>query len=400
MVKLSIALSANTNLQRSQIPNTNRHILIELPKELSDDTSLLNSGIVFKGLPSDDVVLCTPTKTYFVREVQTSNTFSLAKQLSALSFEDSVDENAEPWEIVNNLSSYLELSIWVPKFERLHECLRENMIVNPDDDVITIDVSSDMDHEIDGKVSNGLYTFDDLKDVVQASDKEIWDELKKFNAVGINGYQRLIAPSYVEYILAQIIQTCIQFDSSLDSIPVNDIVEILTDISDGLVRHCIEMFSEPFIGPIAKLSESKVCKFLGKQLLLEHKSGIELEKFISLWQTLVPDTFSVNLDELKGFAITEKSTSFGSDLTIIKHIPCELSSDPRKRLEQLFSIKNQWLGIHLLPFLSDFLEGTDSEMKKKLNAILMKYCRRIKGTTADEDEFVLRKPEVSCNAKH
>ncbi|KAJ3120749.1 hypothetical protein HK098_004256 [Nowakowskiella sp. JEL0407] len=354
-----------------------RYKLLELPPgfPLSDS---LNSTILFKGLPTDDAVICTESHTYLIRQVNTSNTMAI------------VNQQEEIYNIVSTTPSYLELIPTPPKLDRLKECLYESLVFEPDG------VESD----------ERLYEYNELVDIVQASEKEIRMALKQLDAINMNGYVRIISPPYLSEILTKIIDetTEMGLDLRKDVVSATHMINKIDDVDSELIVHCLNIFSERNAGEVVdldsewdtlkgmevKLSEWKVCKFIGKHILLGEKNGIELEKFMSLWNIAIPSSFEVDIQMLKGMCIIENSSTYTSSSTIIQHIPFELSPDPKQRISQLFELRTRWKGDDLAPFLLDFIKDVGNEVdgleyfsiseteKKKFDALLLKYCRKVK----------------------
>lgn len=74
------------------------------------------NSIVIKGLADDEAVLCTESKTFIVRQVNTSNSLMLVNK----------DSISDQHVIHDNVSSTIELLPCVARLGRIDELLRES----------------------------------------------------------------------------------------------------------------------------------------------------------------------------------------------------------------------------------------------------------------------------------
>lgn len=76
----------------------------------------LSSSIVIKGLADDEAVLCTESKTYIVRQVNTSNSLLLTTK----------DPVSDQHIVHDDVSSTIELLPCIARLSRIDELLRES----------------------------------------------------------------------------------------------------------------------------------------------------------------------------------------------------------------------------------------------------------------------------------
>ncbi|XWS56824.1 hypothetical protein CRYUN_Cryun09bG0118800 [Craigia yunnanensis] len=87
-----------------------------------------------------------------------------------------------------------------------------------------------------------LYTWDDLTNMVLASDDELRTGLQALSAVEIDGYWRIVDEKYMDMILRMLFHNSVLNDWSLDTLIEDKVVSILE--SDGFPRKlCYHFFA-------------------------------------------------------------------------------------------------------------------------------------------------------------
>jgi len=122
--------------------STITYSLVELPPTISSLISGINgdsSGLVIKGQPSDDAVLCTPSATYNIRSVQNSNSLLLCRP-----------SKGKKVDIQTTLHQTLELDLTVPKLERITDILK-GQEWSPEE-------QAEDEHELGRKVRDYVFT--------------------------------------------------------------------------------------------------------------------------------------------------------------------------------------------------------------------------------------------------
>ncbi|RUS21596.1 hypothetical protein BC937DRAFT_92141 [Endogone sp. FLAS-F59071] len=389
-----------------------KYRLIELPKGLDallEDPN--NVGLCIKGLPDDDAVLCTSESTFAIREVQLSNSLLLISPM--LTEEEDDPAVPEIWSVQDNLSSIVELTPCLPRLERLNDLLGTSMYAGPE---------AESQHS-----QTELYTLEDLQTLVQASDTELRMGLRDRNAILIGGmqlnqsivlliylhlhltfllpitsylpdYYRLIQPAYLHTVLDTLITSATAEDMPFDALRLGDCAQSLQEhgISREIVRHCLRSFSETRDkgkvdervdeegddDEVYTLSETKVCRFLGLRLLnAERGKSWNLQEFMILWESVVPDQFRVSLDILKGYHLlaplpTDPTNLHARLITYFSHT--DLPLDPARRFAELFAVRRRWTADEIEPYVADLVFD-----KKRLDAVLLKHTRSTKEKEMD-----------------
>ena len=95
-------------------PNRVTYSLIELPSELLALLESNSTALEIKGQANDEAVLCSPTSTYAVRAVQTSNSLLLCSS------------NAKDVQVLSTLKQSLDATLCKPNLSRLDDLLAEH----------------------------------------------------------------------------------------------------------------------------------------------------------------------------------------------------------------------------------------------------------------------------------
>ncbi|KAF5837168.1 hypothetical protein DUNSADRAFT_4788 [Dunaliella salina] len=231
-----------------------------------------------------------------------------------------------------------------------------------------------------GSSRRGLYTFQDLVQLVQASPQEIQEELKAMGAVEIDGFWRRVDPGYLGELLEIIISSAQQHGYPLTAIPCSPVADTLSPegYEPRLVRHCLSVYGHP-VTPAAdgqaldgmgtwSLNATKVCiYFMDKVLAQQNGSGAmgdgrkrpltvapagsnarPLSEFMQQWRKAVPPSIQPDLDMLRGEVLVEgKGSSAVVRPLSIRQLPINV----KQRFEQLFAFKPQWEATELEPYL-------------------------------------------------
>ncbi|KNC96271.1 uncharacterized protein SPPG_08423 [Spizellomyces punctatus DAOM BR117] len=353
-------------------PNINEYTLIELPKEVLDhlpNNENENSGsLIIRGLETDNAVVCTKTMTYSISNVQSSNTMLFARPTG---------DHSQPtlntgYEIQDSLSSYWELTPCQPRVDRLRTVLEDAPYRGPTEEARTQARRSRENEEVE------LHTTKSLQNIIQASDAELLQGLETLGALEIDGFWRLVDPGYQESILKFLLVSAVADDIPFDRLPLSHCVSMMAeaDAPDYIVRHTLIRFSEsPDVSgdrdPIFKLSEHKIGRFFGKQLLANAETRrTKLSTFLNRWREAVPEPFHIDLPMLQGLFLLEEEPN-GS---VIQYYPKDLLPMHEKpRFEALFQVRKRWAHEDIVPYISDLAPTT-----KQLDAILLKYARMFK----------------------
>ncbi|KAF7730993.1 Sister chromatid cohesion protein DCC1 [Apophysomyces ossiformis] len=338
--------------------------IVELGSEDLVSAFESGSGIVIKGLPDDEAVLCTATKTFSVHQVNTSNSLLLATT------------GNNPMHVLHNLSSTIELQPCVPRLGTIDTLLEATRYSG-----------SKNESNIADKVHNSkFYSYDDLLSLVQASEAELAAGLKLRHTFILNGKCRLLDRTYLNRLLDMLYTNATINGFDMQSISLENAQKCIYEgleadesIAEPALMACIQSFVTD-MGNTFSLSfdEYKVCRFIG-EFVLSSTAGKEWERddFLDVWKQLVPEGYRPAMSMLEGLVLSQEIISLAPRRVqhYVSYFPVsELSTDPAQRFATLFRRKKLWSTDDITPFLSDIAPDP-----KKRDALLLKFTRAQKG---------------------
>lgn len=290
-------------------------------------------------------------KTFRLRELCTSNTFWLINKETGL-----IEESTQ---------SLIEAAPMRGSIGRLIGLLKEHP------------------YEGNGVEKDGLdmLQVDSLNGIIQASDDEICDTLKKYNATIIDGRWRILGPSYLcrffeLFFTSALLEDWPVVNGVLSRTAV--IAKFKEDFYDEfgkeeLLRAIFYSFSETEQDSLEdewRVSETKVCRFFADQLL-RAKAQWDSSEFMKAWRKLVGE-FNPMLEMLRGLALFEESaaSAFANEYRL-RHFSLEdLPTAPNDRFKMLFQTRLRWYYDDLLPFVEDLAAD-----EKALKGVIIKFVR-------------------------
>ncbi|KAI8140627.1 sister chromatid cohesion protein Dcc1 [Fennellomyces sp. T-0311] len=340
--------------------------------ELSDEKiakAIESSGeLVIKGLPEDEAVLCTEDQTFSLREVDTSNSLLLART------ESPNDQNLH---VLDDLSYTIEAIPCLARLGRINELLQPTQYAG-----------RAAEANLENKVQ---YTYEDLLSIVQASEVELQRGLAERNTFILNaagsliqwellGKYRMLERNYMNGLLDALLTNVDIAGLDLHALPIEAAKDCIRqnqldgqDIPEEVVEVCLNAFGDEVDGMTLRLSQERVCRFIGEWILTSEpgKEWTE-EDFMDIWRKVTRGTFSPDMDMLKGlYVMTERKTIHRMQ-NYISYFPlAELPDNPVHRFASLFSKKPLWTLEEITPYIEDI--APDSKARDKL---LLKYTRR------------------------
>ncbi|CAG8623797.1 2981_t:CDS:2 [Ambispora gerdemannii] len=343
----------------------NSHKFLELPPEIfelyENPNENENAYPYIKGSPKDYAYLCTRNKTYRVRKRLHSNSLLLLNSTISL-------EQVHELEIKDILHSVYELILCIPNLEKLNDLLGTTPYKGPEEE----------------KRYKGekFYSWEELDDLLQASEGEIICALQKHYALEIDGYWRFVETQYLYDVLDLILSAANIENMSLENMHFSKCAEALAD--DGIpffiTKHCLTCFADVIdysdrFDPVAKLSKEKICSFIGLHLLRTEGKPWIYSDFVANWVIKIPDQWEsvLSFDLLKGNAIKEYNHQKECEY-IELFAASELPTDPEKRFRELFTFRSRWTLDDIKPFLDDIV----NDSFQKFEDLLPKYTKQLK----------------------
>ncbi|KAL9228796.1 hypothetical protein vseg_004336 [Gypsophila vaccaria] len=361
-------------------------LLLELDESLLSD--LLHERVSLRGEPHEEAVLCTQSKTYAVKFVGTSNSVFLVPPSESSppgencmdcdeTDDDSRDQPAFA-SVLKVASGNLELLEVAPRLDKLRLLLTQKPF--------SFEQASQMDLISRSEEENsGLFRWDDLIGLIQASNVELRLALEALNAIEINGFWRIIDEKYMDSLLSTLLNNAILNDWSFDALPECDVISKL-ELDDGipsqLASHCLIVYGNKVDDDahLWKLDEKRVCVQIAKRILMNGK--VKMEKFMEEWMYKVPAGMQASFDMLKSEVLTER---IGVEIWVRPFSISSLPSTPAERFSILFKERPKWEWKDLEPFIRDLkVPGLSAE------GLLLKYTRRSQPTPDVEPIFSAR----------
>ncbi|CAG9792993.1 unnamed protein product [Diatraea saccharalis] len=374
------ASNRNANLRLLQLDDY-------LLKEIEEGKEL-----IFKGDGDENVVLCTNTKTYDVKEAETSNSLLLVPGLlfaaetglnetvqndsmecdSDTSFEKSntslnkstdsdegnkVPRKIEHKDIINTFFTYYELRPCKPRLSKLRKLLESTMYQGVE-----------LEYAVE---KSKLMTYEDIFDEIQASRLELDEELEKIQAIKIDGYYRLLDFDYefrvLSYMLDLIEENSWPLDKISKEVTFESLKELLPiSILEAMFRfYTTESIIEDGI-QYYEYKQDKVCIFLAR-VLLKSAGKFNFSEFMQAWKDSVPEGMVPNESLLSGVALIDKSNTPNVIWALAES---DLPEDINERFKVLFQRKAKWTVQEISPYIQCY-----ATEKLSVNAILTKYAR-------------------------
>ncbi|CAH1640715.1 unnamed protein product [Spodoptera littoralis] len=348
------------------------------------------NDLLFKGDPDENVVLCTNTKTYDVKEAETSNSLLLVPELlfaastgldetiqndsieSESSFEKSnaslnksteSDEGSRPprqivhKDILNTFFTYYELKPCKPRLTKLRKILEPTKYQG-----------LELEYAVD---KSKLLSYEALCEKIQASKAELNEELEKIQAVLLDGHYRLLEFEYEFRVLSYMLDLIDENSWPLDKISREVTIESLKELVPlPILEAMFRFYTDPSIEEdgvqFYQYKQEKVCKFLAR-VLLKSAGKFNLEEFLQAWKDSVPDGMVTDESLLSGIALVDKSST---PQVVWGFAETDLPEEINQRFKILFQTKPKWTVDQISPYIECY-----ATEKLNVNALLTKYAR-------------------------
>ncbi|BES87216.1 Sister chromatid cohesion protein [Nesidiocoris tenuis] len=330
--------------------------------------------LYIRGRPSDRAVVCTKDNTFDLREAETSNSLLLVPglkmvdELDLVNNENSAEGRIEKKSIVGVYHEYFELKKVRPLLNRLRIMLMSKPYSGPENE------NTNQEGE-NGQNRDDLktYSFEELLEEVQASEKELTGFLKELEAVEIDGKWRILDHEYQFRALSFLLNFVDEQSWPPDAIPIGETTSTLKGLlPDSILYHILQVYlvetenESDDSDLLFELNENKICRFLG-EALLRPVDKFNLHDFLQAWESSVPSGLETNLKQLDGLALHDTKTN----PPVIWYFPeSKLSEDIAERIAQLFAERRQWTFDEIEPYIAPL-----TTEKQTVNALLTKHAR-------------------------
>ncbi|CCM05006.1 uncharacterized protein FIBRA_07205 [Fibroporia radiculosa] len=348
---------------------------MELPPDLCKliEAGAENAAVTsfkIKGSPEEDAVLCTPDKTYAIRSVVLSNSV-LVVTPGPLAVDES-GMGREAAVIRDQLSEILELVPSVPKLHKLDTLLRGAEYGEEHED------EDGVESEGDDKLPRQKLSYQEARDMLQASDAELDRGLRERRILILDGRIRPIAPSYLTTILELILTHLVSLSLRHDAASVDELSSALEegyDIRRDVCEQILCWFGQTHEKKW-RMDVNSIVKEVGLGILRSYEDEhTPQDEFMQRWRKAVGDSFEaeVSLNLLSGNYLSQVDTLRDSPTAMLTYFPSSrLPIDPSARFTDLFLTRPRWKAEEIAPFLADIV--VDSKERDRL---LLKYTRAV-----------------------
>lgn len=310
--------------------------------------------VTFRGQPDEEAVLCTPSKTYAVKFVGTSNTVFLIppNNPSILNADADNEKETVVGSVLKAAPGNMELVEVAPKLDKLKSLLRENPY-RPENKL-------EMDEmEVDemGKDNLGLFPWEDLVGRIQASDEELRAGLQALSAIKIDGSWGIVDEEYMNNLLTVLLHLSVSEGWPLSALKEDEVVGLMEAYGypSELVRHSLEMYGSKVgedvnEGHLWMLDEKRVCVHFARGILRGEKR--KMERFMEEWMRKIPLGMHASFDMLEGEVLVER---LGVEMWVHAFSVSSLPSTPAERFSVLFRERQKWEWKDLEPYIKSAL---------------------------------------------
>ncbi|CAH1365882.1 sister chromatid cohesion protein DCC1 isoform X1 [Tenebrio molitor] len=331
--------------------------LLELDQHLLEE---LKEGqtLYIKGDDDENAVLCSGTRTYDLSGAETSNSLLLVQDMHF--FDDLKDEKERSCKkitVSGIFYEYLSVTSSKPHLKKLMDLLNKSVYKGPE-------------REYEIKEEN-LFSYEDLNNTVQASEKELKEILRTLNVVTIKSKIRLLDVEYHFRALSYMLKLIEENSWNLDEIDYEETLTSLKDIvPEEILISLFDKYTEEskIVDGLQLYSyrESEICRFFA-QILLYGAGKFNLDEFLQAWRESVPEGMIPDEELLYGIAIIDRK----SEPNIISAFPEEnLSEDINERFNMLFKAREKWSVPEITPYIQRL-----TTQKMDVNALLAKFAR-------------------------
>lgn len=327
--------------------------------------------MVIRGDPQDFVVACTKSKSYQVKEVESSNTCIL---LSSPGESPAV-------EAIFSTNTYLELTEMsdppLLTLQRLRDRLRA---LRP------LDFGNEDDLEGVEHVQQEGLTMERLLDDIQLSERELEHELSKFPTVRVEDSIHLLSEEGRSRLLDEIVELCDdpgRPEITIQRLQPDALRQCLSSgssVRSGIRGSVIEQW---FLSKLCTpnedgsyaINESALCRERLAYLLNPSRAARDhtpLQQLEKAMDPLLPTGMNFHPEQLRGLGLLEENIVTGR---VVRPLRVEdLPMDTGQRLERLFTLRQVWSKEDIEPYVADFCHTS-----ARVEELLLRHCRVIRG---------------------
>ncbi|KEP54434.1 sister chromatid cohesion protein DCC1 [Rhizoctonia solani 123E] len=361
------------------------YCLVELPPDIVELAKQGQANLSIRGRPDDEAVLCTQSKTYAIRSVALSNSVLIMSNAGPDSKPcDSAIELLEPGEtntlvISGEVSEILELIPTVPRLESLLQHLRGCEWNDDESDEETYESN------VNDPLRRRRMTLDELRNIVQASDSELEEGLRKARILNLAGTLRPLPTSSLTEILVTLLLTIASTGLPRPPKPI-PLLKLMQNIEDefqvnpDVMEHIASWYGVITGKGDKRMWEADIKAIIGEigvGILRRSEDAVEEVEFMERWKEQVGDMFTEHIDItlLDGNYLSTPvlHTKYGEPSNTLLYYPrSALPTDAAQRFQALFLTRAKWKVEDIGVYLEDIAVD-----KKERDRLMLKYTRQL-----------------------
>lgn len=320
------------------------------------DYLMEGNSLIIRGNETENAVCCSNSKTYSFKVAEVSNPLILSSKITPPDDIDNTDKRSlKRSEIFYMSGSYFTMAVEKPHLQKLKNLLETNLYFGKSiDDNCTTDTKK--------------YKINDLLEIIQASEEEIYSYLNYIEAFQIDGYWRLLEFGFYNKIIDDILK-CVDDNSlSFMKLPVEEIYTDLQGIYGlSILKQVVNYFfvQNESDSKICELKKERLFKFYAESLLRSTLKMNYNEFQIILLKTL-PNAlnYEFKIEYIQSIAYVEEPYIYYLN-------SIDLPDNIEKRFKYLFEKRAKWPSLEISAFIRDLCNNNSTEV----NNALTKYCR-------------------------
>ncbi|KAJ1304701.1 hypothetical protein OPQ81_005840 [Rhizoctonia solani] len=362
------------------------YCLVELPPDIVELAKQGKANLSIRGRPEDDAVLCTQSKTYAIRSVTLSNSvlvMSNARPDSKPSGDSEIEvaeaDESNTLVISGEVSEILELVPTVPRLESLHHHLRGCEWNDDESDEETYESN------VNDPLRKRRVTLNELRNIVQASDSELEEGLRKARVLDLGGTLRPLPASGLTEILVTLLLTIASTGLPRPPKPI-PLVKLMQNIEDefqvnpDVMEHIANWYGIITGENDKRMWEADIKAIIGEigvGILRRAEDAVEQVEFMERWKEQVGDMFTEHIDIalLDGNCLSTPilHTKYGEPSNMLLYYPrSTLPTDAAQRFQALFLTRPKWKVEEIAIYLEDIAVD-----KKERDRLMLKYTRQV-----------------------
>lgn len=366
---------------------------------------LQNGKLEIRGDAEDETILVSATKSYKIRQHDSSNTILLTSDNSRLhkganpDAENQGDDNGSGMvdldldhnreDIFSAVSCMYVLTEQPPRLNKLHQVLYQRPYKGACTPAQSVDIDGDdadsamaeADHAAAASSAEKVdLSLEGLKLIVQCSDRELIEGLEAVNALEIAGEWRIIDEAYLFACFQDLLYCIMEHKVDITKFRAEQLHQNTLEFPREITEHCIKINSvsrKPDAQGFWALDETKLCVFCAKQILTARaakgrKDGMPDSAFKEQWAEAMPYGVVPKEEMLVGHLLALQSKK---QKQRVWHIFEEksLHLEPKQRFKQLFQRKDEWTLELITPYLLSLLNAGH-----KADKLLMRHARMVR----------------------